>query len=297
MLTTVLSSKGQVIDPKALRSAQRWGPGTQLKVLETAEGILLRPVAPKAEVHLARGLTAVRSRMGYGGPAAGLAEMGAGVHGSEREAQALASRAAGVLESLASPAEGRNSDLVVGVGTEQRAVEQESARAADTTRLAALSRCPEPRRVCRRALLVMAGGQQQLASGARHVVPPGHDTVDARVSASCARLGPWSKSKRSRPLQMLRAGLNRRLRERPTTTLRHMWAAEPRVPLRASAWGINTAGKRPMMLCLVRCMTRYRDGHCLATTGPRREDSACCEACKLRNACSMPVDSAALPWR
>ena len=35
MQTTVLSSKGQVIIPKTLRVARRWGPGTQLEVHDT----------------------------------------------------------------------------------------------------------------------------------------------------------------------------------------------------------------------------------------------------------------------
>ena len=43
MHTTVLSSKGQIIIPKALRVARRWGPGTQLEVHDTPEGVLLRP--------------------------------------------------------------------------------------------------------------------------------------------------------------------------------------------------------------------------------------------------------------
>ena len=75
--TTVLSSKGQVIIPKALRAARRWGPGTQLEVHDTPEGVLLRPAAPKAKVSLAGGLAAIRSRIGYSGPAVSLAEMDA----------------------------------------------------------------------------------------------------------------------------------------------------------------------------------------------------------------------------
>ena len=79
MSTTVLSSKGQVIIPKALRVARRWGPGTQFEVHDTPEGVLLRPAAPKAKVSLAGGLAAIRSRVGYRGPAVSLAEMDAAV--------------------------------------------------------------------------------------------------------------------------------------------------------------------------------------------------------------------------
>lgn len=79
MSTTVLSSKGQVIIPKALRAARRWGPGTQLEVCETPEGLLLRPAEPKAKGSLADGLAAIRARIGYSGPGVSLAEMDAAV--------------------------------------------------------------------------------------------------------------------------------------------------------------------------------------------------------------------------
>jgi AbrB family looped-hinge helix DNA binding protein len=41
-LKTVVSTKGQVILPKAVRQRRRWGAGTQLVVEETAEGVLLK---------------------------------------------------------------------------------------------------------------------------------------------------------------------------------------------------------------------------------------------------------------
>jgi len=83
MPTTVLSSKGQVIIPKALRVTRRWVPGTQFEVHDTPEGVLLRPASPKAAVSLAAGLAAIRSRVGYSGPVVSLAEMDAAV---QREA-------------------------------------------------------------------------------------------------------------------------------------------------------------------------------------------------------------------
>jgi AbrB family looped-hinge helix DNA binding protein len=43
--TTVLSTKGQLILPKAVREQRHWGPGTRLVVEETAEGVLLKPAA------------------------------------------------------------------------------------------------------------------------------------------------------------------------------------------------------------------------------------------------------------
>ena len=42
-LTTVLSTKGQVILPKAIRQGRNWPPGTKLTVEETPDGVLLRP--------------------------------------------------------------------------------------------------------------------------------------------------------------------------------------------------------------------------------------------------------------
>ena len=46
METTKLSSKGQVIIPKAVRSARRWEAGQELLVIDTEEGVLLMPKAP-----------------------------------------------------------------------------------------------------------------------------------------------------------------------------------------------------------------------------------------------------------
>lgn len=43
-ITTTVSTKGQVILPKAIRDQKHWGAGTKLLVEETAEGVLLRPV-------------------------------------------------------------------------------------------------------------------------------------------------------------------------------------------------------------------------------------------------------------
>lgn len=42
-VTTTVSTKGQVILPKAVRQALRWEAGTRLIVESTAEGVLLKP--------------------------------------------------------------------------------------------------------------------------------------------------------------------------------------------------------------------------------------------------------------
>lgn len=46
MQTTKLSSKGQVIIPKILRNKYNWSPGQKLTVIDTGEGILLKPSRP-----------------------------------------------------------------------------------------------------------------------------------------------------------------------------------------------------------------------------------------------------------
>ena len=43
MQTTKISSKGQVIIPKALRSRYNWNTGQKLDVIDTGDGILLKP--------------------------------------------------------------------------------------------------------------------------------------------------------------------------------------------------------------------------------------------------------------
>lgn len=53
METTRLSSKGQVIIPKVLRSAQQWEAGLELMVIDTGDGLLLKPKAPFAPTRLA----------------------------------------------------------------------------------------------------------------------------------------------------------------------------------------------------------------------------------------------------
>ncbi len=42
-LTTRVSTKGQVILPRAIRQRREWGAGTRLLVEETVEGVLLKP--------------------------------------------------------------------------------------------------------------------------------------------------------------------------------------------------------------------------------------------------------------
>ncbi|MCG9915963.1 MAG: AbrB/MazE/SpoVT family DNA-binding domain-containing protein [Phenylobacterium sp.] len=64
-LTTVLSTKGQVILPKALRDRRNWTPGVCLQVEETEDGLLLKR-APLFESTNLDDVFAVLKRPGVG---------------------------------------------------------------------------------------------------------------------------------------------------------------------------------------------------------------------------------------
>ena len=51
-ITTIVSTKGQVILPKAIRDQRRWPAGTRLTVEDTPEGVLLRavPIFPETDL-------------------------------------------------------------------------------------------------------------------------------------------------------------------------------------------------------------------------------------------------------
>lgn len=71
MQTTRLSSKGQVIIPKEIRSRHHWEPGQELQAIDTGDGILLRPASPFPETTLRE----VASCLSYSGKAKTLEEM------------------------------------------------------------------------------------------------------------------------------------------------------------------------------------------------------------------------------
>jgi len=52
MLTTKLSSKGQIIIPQLLRNSHQWKAGMHFTVVDTAEGILLKPQKILTETRL-----------------------------------------------------------------------------------------------------------------------------------------------------------------------------------------------------------------------------------------------------
>ena len=74
-LTTTVSTKGQVILPKAIRDQRRWPAGTELTVEDTPEGVLLTaqpafaPTRPKD----------VFASLSWQGPAKSIADMKAGI--------------------------------------------------------------------------------------------------------------------------------------------------------------------------------------------------------------------------
>lgn len=75
METTRLSSKGQVILPKSIRTSHNWEPGVEFAVEDTPEGVLLRPIGPFAPTRLED----VVGCTGYGGPAKTLEDMDAAI--------------------------------------------------------------------------------------------------------------------------------------------------------------------------------------------------------------------------
>lgn len=74
-LTTILSTKGQVILPKAVRARRHWEAGTRLVIEDTPDGVLLRaaPLFPETRPDQVFGVLA------YNGAPISLEDMEAGV--------------------------------------------------------------------------------------------------------------------------------------------------------------------------------------------------------------------------
>ena len=64
ILTTTVSTKGQVILPKAIRQRRHWEPGTRLLVEETPDGVLLKaaPIFAATRPENVAGMLAYRGR-------------------------------------------------------------------------------------------------------------------------------------------------------------------------------------------------------------------------------------------
>jgi len=75
MTKTRLSTKGQIILPKALRESRAWRPGTEFTIEETKEGVLLKP----ARLFPRKTLDQVAGCLKYKGKPATIAEMDAAI--------------------------------------------------------------------------------------------------------------------------------------------------------------------------------------------------------------------------
>ena len=83
-LTTIVSTKGQVILPKAIRQRRDWQVGTRLTVEETPEGVLLKP----AEVFARTQPCDVFGQLAHKGRPKTLEEMEAGIAAEARRRHA-----------------------------------------------------------------------------------------------------------------------------------------------------------------------------------------------------------------
>jgi AbrB family looped-hinge helix DNA binding protein len=75
MAKTRLSSKGQVIIPKAVRERQGWQPGTELEVEDQGDVVVLR----RARLFPATTFEEVRGCLNYDGPPRTVEEMDKGI--------------------------------------------------------------------------------------------------------------------------------------------------------------------------------------------------------------------------
>jgi AbrB family looped-hinge helix DNA binding protein len=75
METTLLSSKGQVIIPKTIRTSHHWRPGTRFVVEDVQGGVLLKPLSTFPVTDLQNGLGCT----GYKGKAKSLDEIQAAI--------------------------------------------------------------------------------------------------------------------------------------------------------------------------------------------------------------------------
>jgi len=75
MDTTKLSSKGQVIIPKPLRTAHHWETGQELIVIDMGDGVLLKPKTPFPE----SSISDVASCLKYTGKTKTLKDMDAAI--------------------------------------------------------------------------------------------------------------------------------------------------------------------------------------------------------------------------
>lgn len=73
--TTVLSTKGQVILPKAIRDRLHWEPGAKLSVEETQDGVVIK----RERLFAPTTIDEVFGCLKYDGPPRSIEEMNAGI--------------------------------------------------------------------------------------------------------------------------------------------------------------------------------------------------------------------------
>ena len=81
METTRLSSKGQIILPKAVRDLHHWEPGTDFLVEDTGDGVMLRPIKAGAPTRLDDIVGCLRVK----GPARTIEEMDSAIDAELRD--------------------------------------------------------------------------------------------------------------------------------------------------------------------------------------------------------------------
>jgi AbrB family looped-hinge helix DNA binding protein len=84
METTKLSSKGQIILPKSIRTAHNWDTGIEFAVEDTQDGVLLRPLKPFPPTQLKD----VYGCVAYTGKAKSLEDMEAGIKAAIKDRHA-----------------------------------------------------------------------------------------------------------------------------------------------------------------------------------------------------------------
>ena len=76
-----LSSKGQIVIPKTIRAAHQWEVGQKLELIDTGDGILLRPEKPFPQTSI----EAVAGILKYTGKAKSLEDMEAAIMKGAKE--------------------------------------------------------------------------------------------------------------------------------------------------------------------------------------------------------------------
>lgn len=72
---TRLSAKGQVVIPKDVRDRYHLAPGQVLDVVETPEGVLLKPQRKKDGITIEEAIARIRKVIKYDGPVVSIEEM------------------------------------------------------------------------------------------------------------------------------------------------------------------------------------------------------------------------------